>query len=125
MWRRACVFDGTTYLATGRYKLVSGPKKDEVVTERVYEYAMHGVKLSVGPGEKESQFQKLTAWIETLASELEQEAILYTVDKYDGRGAQATFVTHPRLTKDEIVAVDAQNPTTRKLQDMQVCVCVL
>ena len=92
--------------------------------ERVYEYAMHSVQMTAAPGEKLSQLEKIEAWFETLPKELEQEAILYTVDKYDGRGAQATFLKHPRLTEAEKNAVDAQNPTMRKLEAIQVCVCL-
>lgn len=85
--------------------------------EDVYEYAMHGVGLQPqedGEDDGISQLDRLEAWIRTLPEDLEQESVLYTVDRYDGKGAVATFVKHSRLTEKQTRAVDAQNPSFRK-----------
>ena len=43
--KEAGVYDGTAYNANGRYLLVRGKNKGQVMREEVVEYAMHGVAL--------------------------------------------------------------------------------
>ena len=121
----AGVYNGTTYLGAGRYRLVDGPYKGQIMSEQVFEYAMYRISDKAPEyGGGRSQLQLLKAWIETLPQELEQEYVLYTIDRNDGRGVKSEFAPHPRLTKQQVEKVKFQQDSKSRKPDKYETVCL-